>query len=512
MTAFGGIACALFLLVVPLLLIARRLLLGTRGLGLPRRPLCLPVIGHVHLLRAPLHHSLARLADRHGPDLLLRLGSRPLLVISSPTTVKECFATHNLAFLNRPLLLPGKHLNYDGTTFAVAPYGPHWSKLRSIAILQLLSPTSSSRLAHIRAANVRSLLRGLFLHFCSEEGGFVPVSMKPRFTELMLSTLLEMIVGKKCYGGSAATEGLDEEGKRFASVIEESFSLSSAASPEDFLPFLKWIGVNGIEKQLIKLGKEMDVLLQGLVDERRKGMRTETNAAKKTLVDVMLSQQEEDPQFYTDNIIKGMMLILIFGGFDTSSITMEWAMSLLLNHPEALKRVHDEIETHVGHQRLVTDSDLPRLRYLNNVIRETLRLFPPGPLLVPRESATECSAGGFHVPRGAMLMVNAYKMHRDPSLWTDPTQFKPERFESGEGEGYEYVPFGAGRRRCPGEAMAMKTVGLVLASLVQCFEWKRVGEEEVDLSEGEGLSMPKAIPLEVLCKPRQAMMDVLPQL
>lgn len=191
---------------------------------------------------------------------------------------------------------------------------------------------------------------------------------------------------------------------------------------------------------------------------------------------------------------------------------MEWAMSLLLNHPEALKKVHNEIETHVGHQRLVTDSDLPQLHYLNNVIQETLRLFPPGPLLIPHESTMECSIGGFHVPRGTMLIVNAYKMHRDPALWTDPAEFKPERFESGEGEGYKYVPFGVGRRRCPGEAMAMKTVGLVLASLVQCFEWKRLGEEEVDLSEGEGLSMPKVIPLEVLCKPRQAMMDVLPQL
>ncbi|CAL9775009.1 unnamed protein product [Musa acuminata subsp. burmannicoides] len=512
MSAFGGIACALFLLVVPLLLIARRLLLGTRGLGLPRGPLRLPFIGHVHLLRAPLHHSLARLADRHGDDLFLRLGSRPVLVISSPATVEECLASHNLSFLNRPLLLSGKHLNYDGTTLAVAPYGPSWRNLRSIATLQLFSLASLSRLAHIRAANVRSLLRGLFFHSRSEERGFVPVSMRTSFTELTLNTLQEMIVGKKCNGGSAATEWLDEEGKSFVSVIKEAFRLSAATSPEEFLPFLKWIGLNGLEKQLIRMRKEVDVLLQGMVDERRKGMRTERNDANKTLVDVMLSLQEEDPQNYTDNIIKGMILVLIFAGFDTSSVTMEWAMSLLLNHPEALKKVHDEIETHVGHQRLVIDSDLPQLRYLNNVIRETLRLFPPGPLLVPRESTMECSIGGFHVPRGTMLIVNAYRMHRDPALWTDPAEFKPERFESGEGEGYKYVPFGVGRRRCPGEAMAMKAVGLVLASLVQCFEWKRLGEEEVDLNEGEGLSMPKAIPLEVFCKPRQAMMDVLPQL
>ncbi|URE20228.1 cytochrome P450 [Musa troglodytarum] len=452
--------------------------------------------------------------------------SRLLLVISSPATVEECLATHNLSFLNRPLLFSGKHLHYDGTSFVVAPYGLAGATFAPSPPFSYC-PRPACPGLHIRAANVRSLLRGLFLHSCSEECGFVPVSMRPSFTELMLNTLLEMIVGKKCYGGSAATEGLDEEGKGFASVIKEAFRLSSAASPEDFLPFLKWIGVNGLEKQLIRLGKEIDVLLQGMVDERREGTRTERNDAKKTLVDDMLSLQEEDPQYYTDNIIKGMISlsllwmkriiyrsasILIFAGFDTSSVTMEWAMSLLLNHPEALKMVHDEIETHVGHQRLVIDSDLPQLRYLNNVIRETLRLLPPGPLLVPRESTMDCSAGGFHVPRGAMLMVNAYKMHRDPALWTDPAEFKPERFESGEGEGYEYVPFGVGRRRCPGEAMAMKAVGLVLASLVQCFEWKRLGEEEVDLSEGEGLSMPKAIPLEVLCKPRQAMMDILPLL
>ncbi|URE18857.1 electron carrier heme binding iron ion binding monooxygenase oxygen binding [Musa troglodytarum] len=233
--------------------------------------------------------------------------SRLLLVISSPATVEECLATHNLSFLNRPLLFSGKHLHYDGTSFVVAPYGPSWRNLRSIATLQLLSSASLSRLAHIRAANVRSLLRGLFLHSCSEECGFVPVSMRPSFTELMLNTLLEMIVGKKCYGGSAATEGLDEEGKGFASVIKEAFRLSSAASPEDFLPFLKWIGVNGLEKQLIRLGKEIDVLLQGMVDERREGTRTERNDAKKTLVDDMLSLQEEDPQYYTDNIIKGMI-------------------------------------------------------------------------------------------------------------------------------------------------------------------------------------------------------------
>lgn len=133
--------------------------------------------------------------------------------------------------------------------------------------------------------------------------------MRLSFTELTLNTLQEMIVGKKCNGGSAETEWLDEEGKSFAFVIKKAFRLSAATSPEEFLPFLKWIGLNGLEKQLIRMRKEVDVLLQGMVDERRKGMRTERNDANKTLVDVMLSLQEEDPQNYTDNIIKGMILV-----------------------------------------------------------------------------------------------------------------------------------------------------------------------------------------------------------
>ncbi|URE18858.1 electron carrier heme binding iron ion binding monooxygenase oxygen binding [Musa troglodytarum] len=249
------------------------------------------------------------------------LGSRAAPFVSPSSVTSTCYE-----LLSTTLSPPSRHLlpRHRGGVprhpqpflsqppppllrFVVAPYGPSWRNLRSIATLQLLSSASLSRLAHIRAANVRSLLRGLFLHSCSEECGFVPVSMRPSFTELMLNTLLEMIVGKKCYGGSAATEGLDEEGKGFASVIKEAFRLSSAASPEDFLPFLKWIGVNGLEKQLIRLGKEIDVLLQGMVDERREGTRTERNDAKKTLVDDMLSLQEEDPQYYTDNIIKGMI-------------------------------------------------------------------------------------------------------------------------------------------------------------------------------------------------------------
>lgn len=193
-------------------------------------------------------------------------------------------------------------------------------------------------------------------------------------------------------------------------------------------------------------------------------------------------------------------------------------MALLLNHPQTLKRLKSEIKQHIGHERLVKDTDIPKLNYLNNVIKETLRLYPPGPLLVAHESSKPCNISGLHVPKNTILLVNAYAIQRDPKLWgSDSMEFKPERFEGYhdddlDDKGLKYMPFGYGRRRCPGEGMGMKVVALALASLVQCFEWERVGEEIVSLDEGHGLTMPMASPLHAKLKPCIDMVHVLSQL
>ncbi|VAI37008.1 unnamed protein product [Triticum turgidum subsp. durum] len=180
-------------------------------------------------------------------------------------------------------------------------------------------------------------------------------------------------------------------------------------------------------------------------------------------------------------------------------------MSLLLNHPAALKKAQAEMDASIGASRMVAADDVPRLSYLQCIINETLRLYPAAPLLLPHESSADCKVGGYDVPSGTMLIVNAYAIHRDPAVWEDPAAFRPERFEDGKADGLLLMPFGMGRRRCPGETLALQTVGVVLGTLVQCFDWDRVDGAEVDMTEGVGITMPKAVALEAVCRPRAAM-------
>ena len=202
---------------------------------------------------------------------------------------------------------------------------------------------------------------------------------------------------------------------------------------------------------------------------------------------------------------------LLTAGTDTSAGTMEWAMSLLLNHPKVLKKVQAEIDNVVGHDRLINEADLAKLPYLHCIVNETMRMYPAGPLLVPHESSEDCMVGGFKVPGGTILLVNMWAIQNDPKIWDEPRSFKPERFEGFEGvrDGFKFVPFGSGRRGCPGEALASRVVGLALGSLLQCFEWDRIGEEMVDMSEGSGLTLPKAQSLFANCRPRPTMANLL---
>lgn len=462
----------------------------------PSPPLSLPVLGHLYLFKKPLHHTLAKISQKYGPILLLQFGSRPVLVVSSPSAAEECLTKNDVVFANRPRLLAGKHLGYNYTTLVWASYGDNWRNLRRIASIEMLSAHRIQLFCDTRRDEIHHLVTRLARGSIGEDGYRV-VDLKSAFFEMILNVLMVMIGGKRYCDDDS---GNLEERRKFKDIVTETFTLSGASNIGDFLPILRWIGMDRLENKLKVLQLKRDNFMQDLIDERRK-------TKGRTLIDVLLSLQADDRLNYTDEMIRGMMQVLLSAGTDTSATTLEWTMSLLLNNPEALVKAEAEIEHQVGHSRLVEDSDLPNLPYLHGIIKESFRMYPAGPMLVPHESSADCTVGGYTVPRGTLLLVNIWAIQNDPKLWDGPEKFKPERFVDYQGKkegSFLLMPFGYGRRRCPGENMAMRVVGLAIATLIQCFEWARIGREMVDMSVSPGLTMPKAQPLVAKCRPRQA--------
>ncbi|KAJ0604015.1 putative isoflavone 2'-hydroxylase [Helianthus annuus] len=479
-----------------------KLVIHKKAKSLPPSPPSLPIIGHFHLINGPIHRVLQHLASKYGPIMSLRFGSRQVLVITSPSAVEECFTTNDITLANRPLLLSGKYLNYNCTALGSAPYGQLWRDLRRLMTLELFSTTRLKHYMGVRQDEVRSLIKDL-----SKDSfkGFSTVEMRSRIQGMSFNIILNIIADKGFYGTKVEDV---KEASEFKKVIRDIFEVSGTSNPGDFIPLLRWIDYHGLEKRLLKLQKKSDSFIQSLI-EKCKSKRSGSKGKATKFIDAMLSLQESEPEYYTDDVIKGNILTLLLAGTDTSSVTIEWAVSLLLNHPNVLEKARVHIDEYVGNERLVEETDLPNLPYIQCIINETLRLFPATPLLVPHEPSEDCTIGGFDVARGTMVLVNAWAIHRDPMVWDDPLSFKPERFEKVINEGYRFIPFGMGRRQCPGSGLANRVIWLVLASLIQCFEWERVGEELVGLSEGKGLTMPKDVPLKARCKARQEMSNVL---
>ncbi|KAI3451972.1 hypothetical protein Pfo_008637 [Paulownia fortunei] len=460
----------------------------------PSPAAALPILGHLHLLKPPLHRSLHRLSQISGPIFSLKLGVRRCVVVSSPNLVEECFTKNDIVFANRPRRLIDKYIGYEHSVILAAPYGERWRSLRRITTQELISTARLNAFLHIRQDEINRLLLSLHKISCQ---GFSKVEISPKLSELTFNVMMRMIAGKRYFGEDKESE----EGQKFRKLINQVFEFAQASNPQDFLPFLQWIDYGGFTKKMASVAKEMDEFLQSLVDEHRQEKRN-------TMIGHLLSLQESQPEFYSDQTIKGLIMTMLLAGTGTSSATIEWAISLLLNHPHVLEKAREELETKVGLHILISEEDLSNLPYLHNIILETFRLFPAGPLLVPHESSEDCRVGGYDIPRGTILFVNAWAIHRDPEVWDEPMSFKPERFAGKEVEVHKLMPFGMGRRACPGAGLAHRVVGLALGSMIQCFEWEMVSLEDIDLAEGIRLTMPKSKPLEVMCKPREIMYKV----
>ncbi|KAK7264035.1 hypothetical protein RJT34_31637 [Clitoria ternatea] len=476
--------------------------------NLPPTPPSLPLIGHLHLIKEPLHRSLHNLTQKHGPTISLRLGKRNVLVVSSPSAVEECFTKNDITFANRPQTIAAKHLNYNSRTVGFANYGDYWRNLRRLTTLQLFSSTRLAMFSKVREDEVKLMVKQLFQENKHQMLSYSKVELRSRFVELSFNIMVRMISGKRYYG-------VEGEVKEFEGLMKEFVELMGNGNLNDFFPVLRWVDFQGVERKMVEVMKRLDGFLQKMIDEqvRNRGREEQGNDAT-TLIDVMLDLQQTDPEFFTHETVKGVVLAMLVAGSETSANTMEWALSLLLNHPEAMNKVRGEIESYVGQDELLNESNSTKVKYLQNVITETLRLYPVVPLLLPHESSKDCVVDGYEIPEGTMLLVNLWTLHRDANSWVDPTRFVPERFEGVELGGdihqvYNMIPFGAGRRACPGSVLAKRFTGHALGALIQCFEWDTIEHQQIDMTEGAGITMPKLEPLVALCRPRHSMIQLL---
>ncbi|KAF8088836.1 hypothetical protein N665_0529s0032 [Sinapis alba] len=258
-----------------------------------------------------------------------------------------------------------------------------------------------------------------------------------------------MIGGKRFYGEGAEQ---DDDAKRVRQLVDEAVSSAGVVHASDYIS-----SSPAYEKTVKKLAVQ--------------------------------------PDYYTDVTVKGLIVVMIFAGNVTVTRTLEWAMLNLLNHPEVLKKAKIEIDTKIGLDRLIDESDAMNLPFLQCIISEIFRLYPAAPL-PPRRATDDCIVGGYNFQRGTTVIANAWPIHRDPNIWEEPGKFKPERFEK-KGEDKKLITFGMGRRACPGSGLAQRVLRLALGSMIQCFEWERVGEEYVDTTEAT--TMLPATPLLAMC-------------
>ncbi|KAK7287400.1 hypothetical protein RIF29_00673 [Crotalaria pallida] len=479
-----------------------------KGKQAPEPSGALPLIGHLHLLgsQTPLARTFASFADNYGPIFQIRLGAYPALVISNLEAIKECFTTNDKVLASRPESSHGVHLGYNFAGFGFAPYGKYWIKLRKLAMLELLSARRLESLRNVYESEIDTLIKDLCLFLGGKSR--VKVVISEWLERLTFNVMTKMIAGKRYF--SYLQDVDDVEAHRIVKLMKEFMHISGEFVPSDLIPLLGWFPIQGqVLKSMKRIAKDLDTLVGSWVEEHSNTTQSDGLSKSHDFIDVMLSVIEDDPAsgHTRDTIIKANILNLMLAGSDTTSTTLTWILANLLNNRHALKRAQEEIDLQVGRDSRVNTSDIKNLNYLQAIVKETLRLFPPGPLLVPHQAREDCYIHGYYVPKGTRVFANVWKLQRDPTIWSEPERFSPERFITDNGEldeshHFEYLPFGSGRRACPGSMLATQVIIMALVHLLQRFDLDVLMDEPVDMREGLGITLPKLTPLQILMTPR----------
>nr|QWT69372.1 CYP71B19 [Gynostemma pentaphyllum] len=499
----------LFLLLSLLLFLVKKLKTDTKkekGFLLPPSPPKLPIIGNLHQLGKLPHSSLRHLSRLYGPVMRLHLGRYETIIISSAEAARELLKTHDLQSCSRPSKDSAKKLTYNHLDIAFSPYSDYWREMRKTCVLELFSVKRVKSYQSIREEEAGLLIDSISESVCSE----TPVDLSEKSVAFMASILFRIAFGKRFQASEFGYE-------KFHEVLSEVVAMLGSFSASEYMGFPEVMGkmidkVSGRYGRLERVSKELNSLFQKVIDEHLDPDRIKPE--EDDIIDVLLTIKKEQDELgasysMTHENIKGILLNIFLGGIDTGAITLIWAMAELAKHPNVMKKAQQEIRNHIKGKEKVTETETEtdELPYLKMIVKETLRLHPPAPLLVPRETMSHFKLNGYDIFPKTVIQVNAWAIGRDPKYWKNPEKFFPDRFADGsidfKGQNFELLPFGSGRRICPAIFMGVKTVELGLVNLLYCYDWKLPnGMKEMDLNmeEATGLSLTifKKLPLKLV--------------
>ncbi|PRQ32149.1 putative cytochrome P450 [Rosa chinensis] len=455
---------------------------------LPPGPRGFPIFGSLNLLGEFPYKDLHRLAQKYGDIMHMRLGLVSAIVVSSPQAAELFLKTHDLVFASRPPHEGAKHISFGQRNLTFSKYGSYWRDMRKMCTLELLSNHKINSFKEMRREEIV-----LFKEAIKEAAAtsHEPVDLSSMVSSLSADMSCRMVFGKKY-----TDKEFDDKG--FKSVIQQGKQLAAAPNLGDYIPCIAPLDLQGFTKRMKAINKVFDDFFEKIIDEH---LQSNDEGKTKDFVDVMLSfmgTQESEYLIERSNI-KAIILDMLVASMDTSATTIEWALSELIKHPQLMKKVQKELENVVGMERMVEESDLDKLEYLDMVVKETLRLHPVAPLLLPHASTEDCTVDGFHIPKKSRIIINVWAIGRDPNAWTNADEFIPERFAGSNidlrGNHFQLIPFGSGRRRCPGIQLGLVVVKLVLAQLLHCFNWELPDSllpAELDMTEQFGQTVPRA--------------------
>ncbi|KAK4390547.1 cytochrome [Sesamum angolense] len=463
-----------------------------RSAKLPPGPYPFPIIGNILHFGPNPHQTVTKLSKIYGPLMHLRLGSIDTIVASSPEMAKEILQTHHQAFPLRSNTAATRAFDHHATSVAFLPIGDQWRNLRKICKEHMFSNQRLQANEGLRQEKLQKLVQ--YIQECCVNGRTVDIGHAAVVTSLNLMSNTVLSVDSADYNTCQELED----------IICRCMRVWGSPNLGDYFGFLGLFDPQGIKREAEFCVGKLLAMFDSIIDQRVEASRN-SQARKTDLLEVLLEISDGNQAELTRNEMKHLFVDLFVAGVDTTSGTVEWVMTELLRNPHVMSKLKTEVRTVLGANKQIEESDISKLPYLQAVIKEAFRYHPSGPFITRVKDGNDLQIKKYVIPKNALILINIWATGRDPSIWPNPDSFEPERFLDTEidvkGHHFELLPFGAGRRICPGMPLAYRMVHLIVASLVQNFDWKLepgVAPEDVDLSEKLGISLHKAIPLKAV--------------